>query len=148
MRKLKQCSFCEKETYLWKSNPAACKTCWQREQAKTPKGNKSPARSSIKPKLRKATGEYALFLKIYSERKGLCEVTGEQIPFDIGSMAHILSKGAYPSYRLNPNNLIMVKKEIHDLYDNSSKEKLLAKYPKAIIIYERKDKLRYQYYNS
>lgn len=41
-----------------------------------------------------------------------------------------------------------VKPEIHDLYDNSSKEKLLAKYPKAIIIYERKDKLRYQYYNK
>jgi hypothetical protein len=105
-------------------------------------------RSFIKPKPRKTTGEYTLFLKIYAERKGICQITGEQIPFNINSFLHILGKGAYPSLRLLENNILMVKSEIHHLYDNSSKEKLLEKYPRAYIIYELKDKLRYEYYNS
>lgn len=96
----------------------------------------------------KTTGEYQLFLSIYAERKGICEITGKSLKFDVGCFAHILSKGAYPSYRLNPDNIIMMDKEIHDLYDNRSKEKLLDKFPEAQIIYDKKDKLRYLYYNS
>lgn len=96
----------------------------------------------------KSTGELQLFLKIYADRKGICEITGKQIPFNVGSFAHILGKGAYPSSRLLEDNIIMVYKEIHDLYDNQGKDKLLAKYPKAIIIYERKEQLKHKYYNE
>lgn len=97
---------------------------------------------------RKPTGEYKLFLEIYAERKGICQITGKQLQFDIWSFLHILSKGAYSSLRLCEENILLVDRDIHDLYDHSSKEKLLEKYPAAIMIYELKDKLRYKYYNS
>jgi hypothetical protein len=31
--KLKECSFCGKETILWKANPKACKECWLKYKA-------------------------------------------------------------------------------------------------------------------
>ena len=42
--KIKICSICNKETYLWKSNPASCKDCWLKikaqEQSSEPKSYK------------------------------------------------------------------------------------------------------------
>lgn len=42
--KIKTCSICNKETYLWKSNPASCKDCWLKikaqEQSSEPKSYK------------------------------------------------------------------------------------------------------------
>lgn len=113
-----------------------------------PESNRGQNRNStIVRKTRKKTGEYDLFLKIYAERNGICEITGEQIRFNVSCFAHILAKGPYPGFRLNPDNIIMVKEEIHRLYDQSDKATLLAKYPEAIVIYDKKNKLRYQYYN-
>ena len=34
--KLKECSFCHKETILWKANPKACKQCWLQYKASEP----------------------------------------------------------------------------------------------------------------
>lgn len=31
--KLKECSFCNKETILWKANPKACRSCWLQYKA-------------------------------------------------------------------------------------------------------------------
>lgn len=108
-----------------------------------------PVRSSqIKNKPRKATGELQLFMSIYAECKGICQITKKQIPFDVNSFMHILGKGAYPSLRLERTNILMVDKRIHDLYDNQGKEKLLRQFPEASIIYELKDKLRSKYYNT
>jgi len=96
----------------------------------------------------KPTGELELFKKIYEKRKGICCITKEWLPFHVESFAHVLSKGAYPSFRLEEFNILLVQREIHRLYDNSSKEKLLEKYPNASIIYDLKQALkeRYKYY--
>lgn len=104
-------------------------------------------KSSIKSKPRKPTGELQLFMIIYAECKGVCQITKKQIPFDVSSFMHILSKGSYPSLRLERTNILMVDKRIHDLYDNQGKEKLLRQFPEASIIYELKDELRSKYYN-
>ena len=44
--KLKTCSVCNKETYLWKSNPPSCKDCWLKIKAQGessgPKSYKTP----------------------------------------------------------------------------------------------------------
>ena len=77
-----------------------------------------------------------------------CELTGKPLDFNVNCFAHILGKGAYPSFRLYKPNIIMVQARVHHLYDNSSKEKLLAEFPQAVKIYEAKDKLRYEYYNG
>lgn len=150
MNKMKICGACEKEfPVLWKAKtrdrPAMCKGCWATYSADDSKPLK---RTTVKQKPKKATGELKLFMQIYADRKGKCEITGKQIPFDVNNFAHILSKGAYPSYRLNPENIIHVMPEIHHLYDNSDKESLLNKYPKAVIIYDKKEKLRYEFYNG
>lgn len=97
---------------------------------------------------RKATGELKLFMQIYSERKGICEITGKPLKFEPSIFAHILSKAAFPSYRLNPENIVMCDKRIHDLYDNSDRETLLRHFPEAEIIYKKKDELRSKYYEK
>jgi hypothetical protein len=37
--KLKICSFCNKETILWKANPKACKQCWLQYKAQDSSSN-------------------------------------------------------------------------------------------------------------
>lgn len=154
MAKQKKCKWCEETVdKLWFSSPPTCMkhSCRSRGDAerKAKKGEKSsPVYSSIKQKKREPTGELKLFLEIYSERKGICEVTGEQIKFNVNNFAHILSKGAYGKYRLNPFNIAHVKPEIHHLYDNRGKEALLSNYPEAEVIYERKERLKQQYYQE
>lgn len=169
--KTKTCSFCgEETTRLFYANPKCCTKAkclmeyknkkheekkskggsgtGKTEPRKTSEKFRSFGYSTISKKPRKPTGEYSLFLKIYAERNATCEVTGAQLKFDVKSFAHILSKGAYPGYRLNPDNIIMVHPNIHDLYDNFDKATLLAKYPEAKVIYDKKDKLKYEYYNG
>lgn len=152
MAKLKTCSFCKCETEkLWFASPPTCMKPNCRRQGgaerKARKGEKvQKAYSSIKQKKREPTGEYKLFLSIYAERQGRCEITGEQIKFDVSNFSHILAKGAYPAYRLNPMNIAHIKPEIHSLYDTTDKETTLRHYPKAIVLYERKERLKQQYY--
>ncbi len=105
-------------------------------------------RVALEKKPKKASGELELFLKIYSEEKGRCEITKKQIPFNVWSFMHVLSKKAYPMFRLKRENIMMVDKKIHELYDNSSKEKLLESFPMATIVYERKEQLKQEYYQN
>lgn len=109
--------------------------------------SKPKEKKGLKQKPKAPTGELELFKKIYEKRKGLCGITKEWIPFHVESFMHILSKGSAPSFRLEEYNILMVQREIHRLYDNSSKEKLLEKYPKAAIIYEIKEMLKERYDN-
>lgn len=137
--KKKLCAGCNELKFIWK-NISGCKYCKECSYKEIkPKG----ISKAIKPK-----GELSLFLDLYKERGDRCQITGEWIAFNVSCFMHILSKGAYESYRLNPANILIVKKEIHELYDCSSKEKLLKEYPNASIIYELKDQLRYEYYNG
>jgi len=101
-----------------------------------PKGEKYF--SSIKQKTRKVTGEKALFDRIYEERKGECAITKLPVPNKPINFMHILGKGAYPMLRLKRYNILLVQERIHDLYDNSSMEKLCAAFPGAFRIYELK----------
>ncbi len=102
-------------------------------------------RSSIKQKMRTPTGELELFKKIYDKRKGLCGITKEWVPFHVECFMHVLGKGAYPSFRLQELNILLVQREIHRLYDNDSKEKLITAFPAAAIIYELKEMMKEAY---
>lgn len=147
MRKLKECSNCNELKLIYKARTrdrgALCKECYFIISPPTPL-----KKGKIKQKVRKATGEYKLFQQIYEEVGGRCQITGERIDFDVNNFAHILSKGAYPSLRLERDNIIHVLPEIHHLYDNSDKQTLLTTYPDAEIIYKIKEKLKYRYYNG
>ncbi len=102
-------------------------------------------KKGLKQKERKPTGELELFKRLYEKRKGLCGITNVWVPFHVESFMHVLSKGAYPSFRLEEFNIVLVQREIHRLYDNSSREKLLEKYPEAEVIYYLKDMLKERY---
>lgn len=171
MAKQKICPFCKQSVpAFWKAKTRetdpCCKKCVPLHEKKYGKkekksetgvgtGGSEPKQSgekvrysTIKQKVRKPTGELKLFLEIYAERKGVCEVTDRQIPFNVSNFAHILSKGAYGRYRLNKDNIIHVHPDVHNYYDNSSKEELLKHYPKASIIYEKKEILKQKYYSE
>ena len=158
MGKIKKCSFCGKQVNkLWKSSPACCMNyiCKakmyeaknkNKSESDTTEGKSKP-KSNGKGYVRKTTGEKELFLRIYAERNGTCEVTGQQIKYDVNNFAHILSKGAYPKFRLLPENIIHVHPDVHHYYDNSDKETLLKHYPEAEVIYQKKERLKRRYYN-
>lgn len=97
-------------------------------------------------KKKKATGELKLFQEIFDQRGGRCEITGEELAFNVWCFMHILSKGAYPSYRLKPENIMLVRPDIHQLYDCSDKYTLIKLFPRAEVIYERKEALKREYY--
>ena len=96
--------------------------------------------------LKKPTGELALFKEIYKKLGGKCQLTGNKIEFHPNCFMHILSKGAYPRFRLYDRNVFMVEQDAHFLYDNSDKQTLLEQYPNAEIIYEKKEELKIEYY--
>jgi len=159
-RKKKVCKECKDLTYLYarglclscdqKLNPSKHSANLKRSKPLKPQsGSVTPIkRKSFNTKPKKATGELELFRKLWQERGNRCQITGKVLEFSVWNFMHILSKGAYKGYRLNPDNILIVHPKVHDLYDNSSKEKLLREYPQAAMIYELKDKLRYRYYNN
>jgi hypothetical protein len=108
-------------------------------QPKEPKGLSKP---------KGPTGELVVMKEVYLERKGVCQVTGQKIEFHPKNCLHVLSKGAYPRFRLYKKNIVLAIDDVHDLYDNSSREFLLSKYPKAKLIYDLKDELRIEYYQK
>jgi len=106
----------------------------------------TPKEKKTISKKREPSGELTLFRQIYEQRKGLCQVTWQRVDFHPTSFLHVLSKGAYPRFRLYKKNIVMTLPDIHHLYDNGSKEYLLSIYPKAIFIYDLKDELKTEYY--
>jgi hypothetical protein len=83
--KLKTCSTCNKETYLWKSNPPSCKECWLKikaqEQSSEPKSyivsktKQSPAYriKSVSTKKLAELKEYRVVRDGYLDTHKLCE---------------------------------------------------------------------------
>jgi len=120
------------------------KPYWNADPKPTPKFKDRS--KGIKKKFPKPTGEKEFNTALYKKRGGKCQITNEPVPFKAICFMHVLSKGAYSKYRLFNYNVMLVKEEIHWLYDNSSKEELLKKYPKASIIYELKEELKRAYH--
>ena len=118
-------------------------------QPKLPKGLKKMSDKNMgKNGLKRPTGQLSLFKEIFIAQKGKCMITGEEIPFHPNCFMHLLSKGAYPKFKLYKPNIWLVLEEIHYLYDNSSIEILLDQYPAAKIIYEKKEDLKILYYKK
>jgi hypothetical protein len=84
-------------------------------------------KSSGISKVRKPTGEMEVFQKLWEERPHTCFVSGNQLEFSHYICFHILGKGAYPKYRLNPDNIIFVSREYHDDWHSMTKPELIKK---------------------
>jgi hypothetical protein len=125
MIKLKEgiCKRCAEETeklgiepvskVLVRSSPPLC--CYHNIEHKKGKLKLKPKRA------RKVTGELELFKEIWEERKHVSYVSGVELgEFNVCFFAHILSKGAYPRYRLRKDNIILLTFDEHQLLDFAS----------------------------
>ena len=55
------------------------------------------------------TGELKLFQEIWATRPRRSEVSGDELPyFSVDCFSHILTKGAYPAARLDPDNIMLM----------------------------------------
>ena len=72
-------------------------------------------------------GEAEIFNKIWDERSHVCEFTGEGLdqfidtPFYFSCFAHILPKGRFPLFKLNPENIRLVYPKFHTIVDQGTK---------------------------
>lgn len=78
-----------------------------------------------------------------------CFVTDEKLdkylnsPFALSLFAHVLRKSAYPELRLDPNNIVLLTPEVHELFDNAvydrikKFEKLSGKSFRVLFEFER-----------
>lgn len=58
--------------------------------------------------------ELLMFKQIWEERPHFCEVTGKPLKaFDVRLFSHVLTKGAYPKFRLYKKNIVLCLYEKH-----------------------------------
>ena len=108
------------------------------------KSEKKKVFSSIKKKFREPTGELSVFKEIFNERPRLSELSGFPIPeFDVFCFHHLLSKKAFPKFRLYKQNIIFITHFEHMEYHNGT----LSKDYKAILK-EKAEKLKQEYYGT
>ncbi len=72
--KLKTCSVCNKETYLWKSKPASCKECWLKikaqEQSSGPKSYKTTEKKESRLyRIKSVSDKKLIELKEYRKKR-------------------------------------------------------------------------------
>lgn len=96
-------------------------------------------------KERKKTGELEFMKSFYSKSKKVCEECGTHITeFNPVNISHILSKGAYPKFRLEPKNVNLLCLDHHRQWEFGDR-KIMSIYKKNIkIIMELINK----YYNT
>lgn len=72
-----------------------------------------------KPKMRRATGELALFKEIWAECPHICTHCGKRLlePLKPIYFSHIKSKGAHPELRLEKSNIELTCEECHQKYE-------------------------------
>ena len=74
-------------------------------------------------------------MELYNAQGGECAVTGLPLLPPTHSRfhcqgSHILPKGTYPDYRLDPRNVVMVTQEKHDQWERAGdKDELAQQYP-------------------
>ena len=72
-------------------------------------------------------GELEMFHQIWGERPHKCIFTGEDLnqfyytDFWYNCFAHILPKGKFPLFKLNPENVRLVYPEFHSIVDQGTK---------------------------
>lgn len=77
-----------------------------------------------KVKVKKPTGELAVFKEIWNERAHICTNCKKILgAFSHWFFAHIKGKGAYPELRLEKSNIQLLCKDCHYAFDSQGIEK-------------------------
>jgi hypothetical protein len=99
-----------------------------------------------------------MFLEIWEERPHKSFVSGKNLDvyrrgtFFVNLFAHVLGKGAFPRYKLNKENIVLLTPQEHHLLDAGTKDQR-ERYAEQNNcswekLYELKEKLKQQYYNE
>jgi hypothetical protein len=96
-----------------------CNRCHhERKQAKRKLAGKNPSKSFQSYSKHKPSGELALFKTLLEVRGAKSQISGEKlVGFDIRWFSHILSKGAYPSFKLFDKNIVLKTPREHELWE-------------------------------
>ena len=115
------CVECNREGLIVVKKGYCAKCNYTLKQAK--KGLK--AKSSSITYTKKPTGEKEVFKEIWEELDNNCYVCSKQLTnYSHIYMSHILSKGAYPAFRLNKKNIIIKCFSCHQKWDFGIKSDL------------------------
>ena len=110
------------------------------------------------PKRKKKSGEAELFEKIWASRPHVSEVSGEPLPDKgvdfypngtdkwYGYFSHVLSKGAFPGFRLKEENVILMTPQEHDMWEGAKKS--LCTGPEWDFVWERFEQLEEDYHQN
>ncbi len=103
----------------------------------------------FKRKKRKPTGELELFEEIFNERGPFSQVSEKQFfptshPAWIQQFSHVLSKGAYPGFRLYKKNIVLKTPGEHHKWEFMQHK--IKDDPKWAPIFELKEELKEEYY--
>jgi hypothetical protein len=87
-----------------------------------------------------------MFFHIWETRPHFSEVSGKYLGVEAKAhyFAHILGKGAYPGYKLNPDNIVLLTMEEHAQYDNGDLSKLREK-EEWRWLFEKRELLKQKY---
>ena len=124
-RKKKKCEKCGRIRYIYARK--MCQSCYMK--------GRGLKRTAFKPTAKTIeaafgfSGEKELFLWIWKESKDKkCVISGEVLTKYLATtmfwscFAHLLPKGLYGKFRLNPKNVWLVSPHIHSLIDNGTEE--------------------------
>ena len=97
------------------------------------------------PKKKKGkTGELELFKEIWNERPHICEVDGKPLgAFSVGLFSHVLTKGAYPGFRLYKKNIVLCRLKWHQQWEIGNRDVPELKFKKELA-----EALKTEYYNK
>lgn len=158
LRKKKICKLCLKEKYIYSFG--RCQRCTTLDNIKNKSNKVKTPTKSAKPKVskfplndenikEKDTRQYDMFIEIWNEREHISELSGKTLVGPEHKMftwqfEHILGKGAYPKFKLNKANIMLMTWQEHFDITNNSIDKLDKDlYVKYI---KKKEELIQEYY--
>jgi hypothetical protein len=119
----------------------------EQKQAKKKSSGKKVSKSFASYAYKEPTGELALFKTLLEVRGNKSQVSGETlVGFDIRWFSHILSKGAYPSFRLFDRNIVLKTAREHELWETQRHK--LKELPEWKWVFEREQELKELYYKK
>lgn len=145
-----QCVQCNKDDQLIVVKKGYCQKCnYDLKQSK----NKSEGRLITKKPAFKVTGEKDIFhviLDSFGDDPVVCFVCDKRLSvITHANFAHILRKGRYERFRLNPDNIRIMCYNIqgtgcHSIFDNNPRSEIINK-PEWQKVFELEDRLKYEY---
>lgn len=135
---------------MFKPNYSTCIECKQQRMIVVKKGyckrcnELKKGKSKPIKRVKKKTGEIELFKEIAKKTNSVCQCCKVPIAnLSPINFSHILSKGAYPSYRLDKRNIFVVCATCHHEYEFGDRNQ-----PKFALKREIAQMLKEEYYKT